>query len=132
MAPQADTLEVYPPGGPARPRTARGTPAAASRGSRLGPQVFSADNHISLSEDIFYERCPRIDEGPRTSGRQHDDAWTMAAGDKPLLPREFAGVLMQYDPLPGSTTGELETRLDAARGRRGVEGTGLPERPVGA
>jgi predicted TIM-barrel fold metal-dependent hydrolase len=73
--------------------------------------VFSADNHISLSEDIFYERGPESmkDRLPRVVNQ--DDAWTMNVGGRPLLPPEFAGVLMQYDPLPGSSTGELETRL---------------------
>ncbi|HXW33491.1 MAG TPA: amidohydrolase family protein, partial [Acidimicrobiales bacterium] len=32
-------------------------------------------------------------------------------GDKPFLPREFAGVLSQYDPLPGSSTRDLDARM---------------------
>ncbi|HEX3796900.1 MAG TPA: amidohydrolase family protein [Acidimicrobiales bacterium] len=111
MAQQAGPLEMYPPGGPGPPKDRSGHAEGTTSGLPAGTRVFSADNHISLSEDIFFERGPASmrDRLPRVVNQ--DDAWTMNVGDRPLLPREFAGVLMQYDPLPGSTTGDLETRL---------------------
>jgi predicted TIM-barrel fold metal-dependent hydrolase len=111
MAHQADTLEMYPPGGPGAPKDRQGHAGGSTSGLPTGTQVFSADNHISLSEDIFFERGPESmkDRLPRVVNE--DDAWTMTVGGKPLLPPGFTGVLMQYDPLPGSSTGELETRL---------------------
>lgn len=73
--------------------------------------MFSADDHISVSEDIFYERFPESlkDKAPRVV---HDDgAWTLAMGGKTFLPREFNAVLMQYDPLDGATTRDIDARL---------------------
>ncbi len=40
------------------PRTATVTPAAVSPLPPDGTEIFSADNHISVAEDIFYERFP--------------------------------------------------------------------------
>ena len=56
-------------------------PAPPDHGLPAGTQVFSADNHISLAEDIFYER-PRgmKDQAPRVI--QEDGAWTLAMGGK--------------------------------------------------
>ena len=73
--------------------------------------MFSADDHISLAEDIFYERFPESmkDQAPRVV--YDDGAWTLAIGGKAFLPREFTAVLMQYDPLDG-----LEHRTTSTRG----------------
>lgn len=111
MARQAGTLAVYPPEGVGAPKDRRGHASEAGSGLPPGTEVFSADDHISLSEDIFYERCPDSlkERVPRVWYR--DDAWTIGSGDKAFLPREFTGVLMQYDPLPGSSTGDLDTRM---------------------
>ena len=63
------------PAGP-RHRLASGCPA--------GTEVFSADDHISLAEDIFYERFPESlkDQAPRVV--YDDGAWTLAVGGKAL------------------------------------------------
>lgn len=111
MANQAGTLPVYSPETLGPPKERRGHAADVDLGLPPGTQVFSADNHISLSEDIFYDRAPASlkDRVPRVVYR--DDAWNLAAGERQFLPKEFTGVLTQYDPLPGSSTGDLETRL---------------------
>ncbi|HVC69291.1 MAG TPA: amidohydrolase family protein [Acidimicrobiales bacterium] len=110
MARRGGTLEVYPPEGLGPPKDREGHAASSSSGLPPGTEVFSADNHISLSEDIFYDRAPAPlkDRVPRVIYR--DDAWNLAAGDRQFLPKEFTGVLTQYDPLPGSSTGDLEAR----------------------
>ena len=76
-------------------------------------QVFSADDHISLSEDIFYERCPESmrDRVPRILNI--DGGWVLGVEGKNILPQGFLDVLVQYDPLPGSHTGDIEARLAA-------------------
>ncbi|MCB0938095.1 MAG: amidohydrolase, partial [Mycobacterium sp.] len=48
---------LYPPGGLGAPKD-RHTHADDDNGLPAGTEVFSADNHISLSEDIFYEKFP--------------------------------------------------------------------------
>src|SRR5271166_4210508 len=109
MAREAGTL--YPPEGLGAPKDRHGHAVAGDSGLPPGTEVFSADDHISLAEDIFYERFPDSlkDRAPRVWYR--DDAWTLGMGDKAFLPREFTGVLTQYDPLPGSSTADLDARL---------------------
>lgn len=88
------------------------TPSAVfDSGLPAGTEVFSSDNHISLGEDIFFERFPDSmkDRAPRVVNA--NGAWVVTAGlDAPLHP-DFLRVLTQYDPLPGSHTGDLEARL---------------------
>jgi predicted TIM-barrel fold metal-dependent hydrolase len=101
---------TYPPGGWGAPKDRQGH-ASRSTGLPAGTEVFSADDHISLAEDIFYERFPEAlkEQAPRVF---HDDgAWTMGFGDKTFLPREFNAVLMQYDPLDGATTKDIDARV---------------------
>lgn len=109
MADRAGTL-TYPRDGFGPPKDRRGQ-AAGSPGLPAGTQVFSADDHISLAEDIFHERCPEAlrDRVPRVV--HEEGAWTLAIGGRTFLPREFTAVLMQYDPLDGSSTRDLDARL---------------------
>jgi predicted TIM-barrel fold metal-dependent hydrolase len=101
---------VYPPEGLGAPKGRQTHAAGAETGLPAATRVFSADNHISLAEDIFYERFPASlkDRAPRVI--YEDDVWTLGIGGKGVLPPAFTGVLMQYDPLPGSSTGDLDAR----------------------
>ena len=108
MTTQAGTLS-YPREGFGAPKDRQGH-ATGSFGLPAGTEVFSADDHISLSEDIFYERFPESmkDQAPRVV--REDGAWTLAVGGKTFLPREFNAVLEQYDPLAGAATNDPEAR----------------------
>jgi predicted TIM-barrel fold metal-dependent hydrolase len=109
MASQAGAL-TYPPQGVGPPKDRRGH-AGAAVGLPEGTLVFSADNHISLAEDIFFEQFPASlkEQAPRVV--YEDGAWTLAVGGKGFLPREFTAVLMQYDPLAGSSTHDIGARM---------------------
>jgi predicted TIM-barrel fold metal-dependent hydrolase len=111
MATSSSTL-TYPPEGFGAPKDRQGH-ATGATGLPAGTVVFSADDHISLAADIFYERFPDDlkDQAPRVI--YEDGAWTLAMGGstKGFLPREFTAVLMQYDPLAGSNTGDIAARL---------------------
>jgi predicted TIM-barrel fold metal-dependent hydrolase len=109
MTAQVGTV-TYPRDGFGAPKDRQGH-ATGSVGLPAGTEVFSADDHISLAEDIFYERFPDSlkEQAPRVV--YEDGAWTLAFGGRTLLPREFNAVLMQYDPLAGSGTGDMEARL---------------------
>lgn len=100
---------TYPPEGFRAPKDREAVPTGGS-GLPPGTQVFSADNHISLSEDIFYERFPAAlrDQAPRVI--QEDGAWTLAIGGKGFLPKDFTAVLQQYDPCAGSSTKDPAAR----------------------
>jgi len=100
---------TYPPEGFGPPKHRTGT-ATGTVGLPAGTEVFSADNHISLSEDIFYERFPASmkEQAPRVVC--DDGAWTLTIGGKAFLPKEFTAVLMQYDPLAGAATNDAGAR----------------------
>lgn len=78
-----------------------------------GTEIFSADNHISLAEDIFYERAPESMKDSMPRVMESNGAWVLGMGGKSLLPPAFTDVLEQYDPLPGSHTGDIGARLAA-------------------
>jgi predicted TIM-barrel fold metal-dependent hydrolase len=109
---------VYPREGFGPPKHRTGS-ATGSVGLPAGTEVFSADDHISLAEDIFYDRFPASmkDQAPRVV--RDDGAWTLTIGGKAFLPREFNAVLMQYDPLAGAATNDVEAR------RRELESDGI-------
>ena len=102
----------YPREGLGAPKDRRPGPVV-DVGLPAGTQVFSADDHISLAEDIFYERLPESirDRAPRVLNV--DGGWVLGMEGKSILPQGFLDVLMQYDPLPGSHTGDIDARLAA-------------------
>ena len=109
MTARAATV-TYPAEGFGAPKDRHGN-AVTATGLPTGTQVFSADNHISLAEDIFYERFPESlkEQAPRVV--YDDSAWTLAIGGKPFLPRDFTAVLQQYDPLAGAATNDPDARV---------------------
>src|SRR6478672_8225495 len=111
MSGHSGTL-TYPRQGLGAPKDRRPGPVV-DVGLPASTQVFSADDHISLAEDIFYERCPESmkDRVPRIMNV--DGGWVLGVEGKNILPQGFLDVLMQYDPLPGSHTGDIDARLAA-------------------
>lgn len=103
---------TYPPEGVGAPKDRRPGPLV-DVGLPPGTEVFSADDHISLAEDLFYERLPESmkDRAPRVMNV--DGGWVVGVADQAILVKEFIDVLTQYDPLPGSHTGDVEARLAA-------------------
>lgn len=106
------TALTYPPEGVGAPKDRRPGPLV-DPGLPTGTEVFSADDHISLAEDIFFQRFPESmrDRAPRVMNV--DGGWVLGVDGKPILVREFIEVLTQYDPVPGSHTGDVEARLAA-------------------
>ena len=105
------TMVTYPAEGFAAPKDRKGNARGAVTGLPAGTEVFSADDHISLAADIFYEKFPASmkDEAPRVIF--DDGAWSLTIGGKPLLPKGFTAVLKQYDPLRGAATNNVEGRI---------------------
>ena len=54
----ASTTTLYPAEGWGAPKNRRGRAAGVSVGLPAGTEIFSADNHISVADDIFFERFP--------------------------------------------------------------------------
>ena len=111
MTGHARTL-TYPAEGLGAPKDRHLGPLVDS-GLPADVEVFSADDHISLAVDIFYERLPEDvkDQAPRVMNV--DGGWVLGMGGKSILVREFVEVLTMYDPVPGSHTGDVEARLAA-------------------
>ncbi len=109
------TTLTYPREGFGAPKN-RALPPVVDTGLPAGTEVFSADNHISLSEDIFYEKFPESlkDKAPRVGNER--GGWVLEVGGKSVLVKEFIDVLEQYDPVPGSTTGDVPARIAALEG----------------
>jgi len=103
---------TYPHEGVGAPKDRHPGPVA-DVGLPAGTEVISADDHISLADDIFYERFPESmkDRAPRVMNV--DGGWVIGVNGESVLVREFIQVLTQYDPVPGSHTGDIEARLAA-------------------
>ena len=82
MSTQSSTL--YPPEGFGAPKDRRGH-ASGDFGLPAGTVVFSADNHISVADDIFYERFPDDlkDKAPRI---WYEDGAYMVGNEGPVVP----------------------------------------------
>jgi hypothetical protein len=108
MSTQATTF--YPPGGYGAPKNRRGH-AQGDVGLPAGTEVFSADNHISVAEDIFYEKFPDDlkEKAPRIW--YEDGAYMVGRKGQTFLPGDFSRVLMQYDDLAGAATNNIEARI---------------------
>jgi predicted TIM-barrel fold metal-dependent hydrolase len=103
---------MYPPEGLGAPKDRHPGPLV-DPGLPAGTEVISADDHISLADDVFYQRFPESmkDRAPRVMNV--DGAWVVGMGGQSVLVPEFIEVLTQYDPVPGSHSGEVEARLAA-------------------
>lgn len=103
---------TYPETGWGAPKDRRPGPHR-ELGLPAGTEIFSADNHISVSEDIFYEQAPDSmkDQVPRVMNAE--GAWVVGMNGKVILPQGFIDVLKQYDPVSGSHTGDVDARLAA-------------------
>ncbi|HWD55621.1 MAG TPA: amidohydrolase family protein [Acidimicrobiales bacterium] len=103
---------TYPTEGLGAPKDRHPAPPV-DLGLPVGTDVFSADDHISLATDIFHERLPESmkDRAPRVINV--DGGWVLGVDGKSILVPEFVRVLTQYDPVPGSHSGDVEARLAA-------------------
>lgn len=115
MSTPSSTVSLYPPEGYGAPKNRRGHADVGSIGLPEGTVVFSADNHISLAEDIFYQRFPDHlkDKAPRIW--YEDGAYQLGRKGQSFLPGDFSAVLMQYDDLPGAASTDIEARIDELR-----------------
>jgi predicted TIM-barrel fold metal-dependent hydrolase len=104
------TETLYPPEGFGAPKNRRGH-AKGDFGLPAGTEVFSADNHISLAEDIFYQRFPDNlkDQAPRIW--YEDGAYMVGYQGQSFVVGDFSAVLMQYDDLAGASTHDVAARV---------------------
>lgn len=103
----------YPAGGYGAPKDRHGHAGVGTSdiGLPAGTEVFSADNHISIADDIFYQRFPEDlkDKAPRIW--YEDGAYMVGRKGQSFLPGDFSAVLMQYDDLAGAASSNIEARI---------------------
>ncbi|OMC21116.1 amidohydrolase family protein [Mycobacterium colombiense] len=102
---------LYPEGVIGAPKDRRGHAAEFSTGLPAGTEVFSADNHISVADDIFYEGFPPElkDQAPRIW--YEDGAYLLGPPGQSMVVGDFSAVLMQYDDLAGAATNNVDARV---------------------
>src|ERR1700731_2217231 len=111
MSSQPSTTTLYPPEGFGAPKNRHAHARGLDVGLPPGTEVFSADNHISLADDIFYERFPDElkDKAPRIW--YEDGAYMVGRKGQNFLPGDFSRVLMQYDDMAGAATKDIKARI---------------------
>src|ERR1700759_2712497 len=117
------TRTLYPDGVIGAPKHRRGharDKTAVRTGLPAGTEVFSADNHISVADDIFYEQFP--DNLKRDAPRiwYEDGAYLLGRPGQSMVVGDFSAVLVQYDDLAGAATNNVAARIQEL-GEDGVD-----------
>jgi predicted TIM-barrel fold metal-dependent hydrolase len=115
LRPRGSSATVYPPEGYGAPKNRQAHARGLDVGLPAGTEVFSADNHISVADDIFYERFPEDlkEKAPRIW--YEDGAYMVGLKGRNFLPGDFSRVLMQYDDMAGAATNNVEARIEELR-----------------
>lgn len=105
------TRTLYPEGVIGAPKHRHGHAAGCPTGLPAGTEVFSADNHISVADDIFYEHFPDDlkDHAPRIW--YEDGAYLLGRPGQSMVVGDFSAVLMQYDDLAGAVSSNIDARV---------------------
>ena len=103
---------LYPSQGFGAPKDRRGHASQDGlAGLPAGTEIFSADNHISVADDIFYERFPEELKGGAPRIWYEDGAYMVGMKGKAWTGGDFGRVLMQYDDLAGAASNNIEARI---------------------
>ena len=103
---------LYPPEGFGAPKYRKGhAKEDGLTGLPAGTEIFSADNHISVADDIFYERFPEELKGAAPRIWYEDGAYMVGMKGKAWTGGDFGRVLMQYDDLAGAASNNIEARI---------------------
>jgi predicted TIM-barrel fold metal-dependent hydrolase len=106
-----DTLSpVYPSREVGAPND-RVPPPLGETGLPAGTEVFTADTHISVAEDIYYENFPAHmkEQAPRLW--YENGAFHIGLDHQSFLPEMFAEVVRPYHGLAGCSTGDMDARM---------------------
>ncbi len=103
--------EFFPPEGHGAPND-RIPQAAGETGLPAGTLVFSADDHVSVGEDIFYKNFPaHLKEYAPRLWRDEDDIFQIGMEGKSFLPPAFIEVVSHFEKRPGCDAANVEARL---------------------
>src|SRR5262245_61125935 len=102
---------LYPAEGWGAPKNRKGHASGVSVGLPAGTEIFSADNHISVADDIFFERFPDDLKGQAPRIWYEDGAYMVGMKGKSWVGGDFGRVLMQYDDLAGAASNNIDARI---------------------
>ena len=107
----AITTEIFPSEGHGAPND-RIAQAEGETGLPTGTLVFSADDHVSVGEDIFYNNFPAHLKGyaPRL-WRDEEGVFQIGMNGKSFLPPAFVEVVSHFERRPGCDAANVEARL---------------------
>src|SRR5688500_20327328 len=111
------TATLYPAEGFGAPKYRKGHASKDGLPDLLqGTEIFSADNHISVADDIFYERFPDDLKGAAPRIWYEDGAYMVGMKGKAWTGGDFGRVLMQYDDLAGASSNDIAARIRELKG----------------
>ncbi|HVQ50571.1 MAG TPA: amidohydrolase, partial [Mycobacterium sp.] len=111
MSTPTTTSTLYPAEGWGAPKNRHGHADGTVVGLPVGTEIFSADNHISVADDIFYERFPEELKGAAPRIWYEDGAYMVGMKGKAWTGGDFGRVLMQYDDMAGASSNDIEARI---------------------
>lgn len=107
----ATLADLFPAEGHGAPND-RVAQSMGETGLPAGTLVFSADDHVSIGEDIFYENLPAHlkDYAPRL-WRDDNGVFQIGMGGQSFLPPAFVEVVSHFERRPGCDAANVEARL---------------------
>lgn len=104
------TSEIFPPEPLVKPNDRHGRTGTLNLPA--GTMVFSADNHIELSEDIWQKNFPAHlkDKAPRI-WQSDKGATHISVGGQSLLPEAYAVVFEPYGLVRGFVSSNMDARM---------------------
>jgi len=104
------TSDLFPPKGHGAPNDRR-PQTEGETGLPAGTEVFSADDHVSVEEDIFYNNLPEElkDRAPRLW--REDGVFQIGMDGKSFLPDAFIEVVGHFENMPGCSAENVDARL---------------------
>jgi len=102
---------LFPPQGHGAPNQRR-PQSEGDTGLPAGTEVFSADDHVSVAEDIFYDNLPApLKEHAPRLWRDENGVCQVGMGGKSFLPDGFNRVVSYFERRPGCSTDGMAARL---------------------
>lgn len=107
-----NTSDLFPAEGHGAPNDRR-PQTKGETGLPAGTQVFSADDHVSVGEDIFYDNFPAEfkDHAPRLWRNSNGVFQIGMAPGHSFLPPGFTEVVSHFERVPGCNASNIEARL---------------------
>jgi predicted TIM-barrel fold metal-dependent hydrolase len=107
----ATTADIFPPAGHGAPND-RVPQTQGETGLPVGTVIFSADDHVSVGEDIFFDNFPvHLKEHAPRLWRDEQGVFQIGMNGQSFLPPAFVEVVSHFERRPGCDAANVEARL---------------------